>query len=154
MNPEFQHVIDQMEPLLKKLQDSPAYTFDQLKGIPDQGVYVFYENGDAIYVGRSNRIPDRLKEHGAKSSTGASATFALKLLRKKLKDPGGHRPKYPRKVIDTDSGLKEKFAVERDRVREMKVRVVEIKCQKVQYLFEAYAIISLGTTDYNTFDTY
>lgn len=153
MRPEFSKFADQLEPILVELLDSPTFSLSDLDDVPKKGVYVFYENDAPIYVGRTNRMRERLKEHGAKSSRGESATFALKLLRKKLDDPGRHHPKYPRKVIDSDPGLKEKFAAERERVRNMRVRVIKIESQELQHLFEAYAIICLGTTEYNSFKT-
>ncbi len=103
--------------------------------------------------GRSNRVRSRIREHGANSSRSESATFALKLLRKELDDRGGHSPKYSRKKIDECPDLKSNFAKKRKLAREMQFQVVEIKCQQLQYLFEAYAIICLETTGYNSFIT-
>ena len=69
MNPDFQKIIDQMDPLLKELKTSSPHTIeDGLRNLPRKGVCAFYENGKAIYVGRSNRIRDRIREHGAESS--------------------------------------------------------------------------------------
>ena len=151
MRPEFQEITDKLEPLLVELLTSPKLKLGQLATVPDNGVYVFYEHNEPIYVGRSNRMPKRIREHGAESSKHGAATFALKLLRKKLDDPGGHSPKYARKKIEECFG--EQYAEERNRVRKMQFQVIEIKNQRVQYVFEAYAIISLGTTEYNSFVT-
>ena len=151
MRPEFQKIAAKMEPLLEKLQASPKLTLDQLKSIPDKGGYVFYECDKPIYVGRSNNLGRRIREHSADSSKNESATFALKLLRKQLGNPGGHSPKYSRKKIV--ECFKDKFAEQRNRVRDMQFQVIPIECQRVQYVFEAYAIISLGTTEYNSFVT-
>ena len=76
MNPEFKKIMDQMEPLLAKLKESCQYSFDEVKGycdIPNKGVYVFYENDEPIYVGRSNGIRSRIKNHGDKNSTHKQA---------------------------------------------------------------------------------
>jgi excinuclease UvrABC nuclease subunit len=59
-----------------------ALTVDtSMPTIPSKGVYVFYEDNKPIYVGRSNRMRKRIKEHFAISSTHHSATFAFKLAR-------------------------------------------------------------------------
>ena len=153
MNTEFQKITKKMEPLLDELLASPKMTLDQLREVPDKGVYIFYENDKPVYVGRSNRVRNRIKEHGADSSGHESATFALKLLRKDLNDPGGHSPKYSRKTIVDCPELNQQFAEKRKLVQEMQFQVVAISDHPTQYIFEAYAIISLGTTEFNSFET-
>ena len=56
MNAEFQAIIDQMEPLLTWLRRFEPLTWDNLRSLPQQGVYVFYDNDRPIYTGRSRRI--------------------------------------------------------------------------------------------------
>ena len=81
MPSSFQKIIDEMEPLLQALQASTSHSAeDDLRNLPQKGVYVFYENGRAIYVGQSNRIRDRIREYGAKSSRHKLATLACKLM--------------------------------------------------------------------------
>ena len=36
----------------------------------------------------------------------------------------------------------------------MPIRAVEIEDQRVQTVFEIYAVLALGTTKYNTFETH
>ena len=47
-----------MESLLNKLKTSKAIKVDVhgLGSVPKQGVYVFYEGGKALYIGRSNNM--------------------------------------------------------------------------------------------------
>ena len=69
MRSGFQKIVDLMEPLFQALLASPPHTVENgLRNLPQRGVYAFYENGRAIYVGRSNRIQPRIREHGAESS--------------------------------------------------------------------------------------
>ena len=60
MNARFQEIVDQMEPLLEELRRSDLLTWDHLKEVPQQGVYVFYEGDRPIYTGRS-RLRYRLQ---------------------------------------------------------------------------------------------
>ena len=79
------------------------------------------------------------------------ATFAIKRLRETVDIPADYSP-----TNSTTALIKRysrEFEVERGKIKEMPFRVVKIEDQRVQYLFEAYAIISLGTTKYNTFET-
>ena len=151
MNAEFQKVIEQMEPFLKTLKDCQPFTWSNLRDIPPKGVYVFYENGEAIYVGRSNRMRQRIREHGANSSRHESATFAFKLLREAIGEPESHQSNKTRKELQ-ELHPKE-YEEQRLRIRNMTVRAVDIEDQLVQTIFETYAILALGTTQYNTFHT-
>ena len=94
MNAEFQKIINQMEPLLRKLRCSDPRTVENLKGVPQRGVYVFYEGDKPFYTGRSRRIRQRIYEHGGTSSRHESATFAFKLFREAIGEPEGHSSKY------------------------------------------------------------
>ena len=152
MNPDFQKIIDQMEPLLQQLITSSPHTLeDGLRNLPRKGVYAFYENGQTIYVGRSNRILDRIREHGAESSRHESATFAYKLMLDGVGKQGGHSSELSRQ--DLQEKYEDKYHEQRNRIREMEVRTVEIDDQRVQAVLEIYSILALGTTKYNSFQT-
>ena len=111
-------------------------------------MYVLYERGEPIYVGRSNRMRDRIREHGADGSDRYSATFAFKLLREKLGEPEG----TAKEIAEAHS---EEFRRQRERVRAMTFRAVPIEDQLEQHLFETYTILELGTyPEYNDFDTH
>ena len=152
MDPAFQKIIEQMEPLLKELQNGSAQTIEGgLRGLPRKGIYAFYEKGKAIYIGRSNRIRDRIREHGAESSRHESATFAFKLMLEEVGEQGGHASQLSRQ--DLQKKYEDNYKGQRQRIREMEVRTVAIEDQKVQAVFEIYAILALGTTKYNSFHT-
>ena len=151
MNVEVQAIIDQMEPLLTRLRCCDPLTWDNLRSLPQQGVYVFYENDKPIYAGRSRRIRQRIREHGGESSRHESATFAFKLFREALGEPEGHSSKYTRRQLQDQ--YPEEYASQRQRVRSMRIRAVEINDPLVQTVFEIYAIIALDTTHYNKFHT-
>ena len=151
MNAEFQAIIEKMEPLLENLKSCQPFTWDNLRDLPQKGVYVFYEDDKPVYTGRSNGMRQRIRQHGADSSRHGSATFAFKLLLEKIGEPGNHRSSAPRKELEERHS--EEYAKQRRRIREMTIRVVQIEDQQRQAIFEIYAILALGTTCYNTFYT-
>ena len=139
-------------PCFRKLLNSSPHTIENgLRNLPRKGVYAFYENGEAIYVGRSNRIRDRIREHGAESSKHESATFAYKLMLEEVGEQGGHSSQLSRH--DLQNQYEDKYRGQRKRIREMEVRTVAIEDQRVQAVLEIYAILALGTTKYNSFQT-
>ena len=151
MNARFQEIVNKMEPLLEKLRCSDLLTWDDLRRVPQHGVYVFYEGDMPIYTGRSRRMRERIREHGARSSRHESATFALKLLRDAIGEPEGHSSEYTRPQLQEK--YPDEYAAQRERVRNMRFRVVEIEDPVVQTVFEPYATLALATTQFNTFHT-
>jgi hypothetical protein len=79
MNDEFRQIIEQMSVLLEKLISSPLRSRENLSNLPQRGIYVFYEDGQAICVGRTNRMRERIMEHGRQGSTHNNAPFAFNL---------------------------------------------------------------------------
>ena len=136
-----------MEPLLEKLLACELHTQDDPKSIPPcQGIYVFYEKGKPIYVGRTKNMRKRIRGYIAPS---AGATFAIKLLRENVDIQTDYSTEN-----STATLLKrfpKEFGEQRDKVKCMLVRFVEIEDVNVQYIFEVYATLALGTTRYNTF---
>lgn len=153
MNADFQRYCDQLPKLMEQLQKEPLLPPIDLPSIPGQGIYVFYEDNTPIYVGRSNNMRRRIKEHCAASSTHYSATFAFKLAKRKAGKKGVDLNRT-QKSLAKDLAFANIFSEERRRVSKMYVRVVEIEDQITQYLFEAYAVLELGTKEYNDFWTH
>ena len=148
MTKRFWEAIDKMRTLMEELQNEKRYKWDEYKEAPRRGVYVFYENGKPIYVGRSNNMSRRIREHGAESSARYSATFAFKLLRKALKCPKGSRSQIEKDYMD-------EYRQQRERVRAMTFRAVSVSGQLEQTLFETYAVLEMGTAPrYNDFKTH
>ena len=148
MDTVYWKAIEKMKPLMGKLKESEQRSCQDYGDAPQHGIYVFYENGEPIYVGRSNKMRRRIQEHGADSSDWHSATFALKLLREALNYPKG-------KAEDIAKDNKEEYRRQRERVRAMTFRAVSITDQLEQTLFETYTIIEMGiASKYNDFETH
>ena len=148
MNQAFRKKVEKLELLMSELRCSRLRDWDDRTELPGGGVYVFYEKGLPLYVGRSRNLKRRITEHGAKSSRIESATFAFKLLRRKIGQPEGHDSPLTRKQIQ--DSYNDEYARQRERIRRMQFHVVEINDDEEQVLFELYASIALST-EYNSF---
>ncbi len=76
---DFQNLVNQLPQILEFLVHSPLKPWGYLGTLPQKGIYVFYENDTPIYVGRTNRMRSRLKEHGSPSSGHNKAPFAFNM---------------------------------------------------------------------------
>ena len=152
MDIEFKKLIEQMPQLLSNLKKKKPLEMNNLDGIPTHGVYVFYEKNKPIYVGRSNRLKSRIREHYRESSTHDSATFAFNLAKEEMGI--NQRTPITRKELEKAPGFDRAFYEARLRVKEMEVRVVQIDDQATQALFEIYAVLALKTRRYNNFRTH
>jgi len=153
MNNEFKRLVDQLPGLLERLVRSPLIPWSNLDNLPKSGIYVFYEDEKPIYVGRTNRMKDRIREHGRQRSKHNSAPFAFNLAKKVAKEKGLNVSKF-RAKLEGDSNFANLFSDAKERVSKMSVRVIEINDPIIQTLFEVYASVSLQTTEYNDFDTH
>jgi len=152
MNNEFKELVDQLPSLLEQLLNSPLKPWGNLGSLPQKGIYVFFERGHPVYVGRTNRMGERIKEHGRRSSIN-SATFAFKLAKEAAKRKEIDLSKQ-RVELAEDPNFAKLFSEAKERVSRMSVRVIEIDAPIIQTLFEVYASIALKTTKYNDFDTH
>ena len=46
----FEGIVARMEPLLEQLQNSLPYNAPTYKGLPEKGIYVFFERGAPMYI--------------------------------------------------------------------------------------------------------
>jgi hypothetical protein len=153
MTDEFNEYIKRMPILLNDLQGKPLLNRNELKDIPKSGIYVFYRDGKPLYVGRSNRMKQRIQEHGRPSSDHYSATLAFNIAKEKVGYKRSEHRLATRGEFEKAPGFEKAFFLARKQVAEMQVRVIEIKDQIEQALFEIYAHLALNTK-YNDFDTH
>ena len=118
--------------------------------LSSQTVASMSEGKKALYVGRSNQIRERIGTHGRKSATQEQANFAFRLMAKKYHLDIGHSATVSRSQIAKKYAAE--FREQKQKVREMTIRAVEITDDTVSYFFEAYAILALGTTEFNKFE--
>jgi hypothetical protein len=148
----FNEFVQRMPELLRSLEESEAFEVANMTGaIPKSGVYVFYENDRPMYVGRSNSMRSRILRHGRQSSGHNQATFAFILAKEQMKVD--KKTSTTREELERAPGFDQAFFEARQRVREMRIRVIPIDDQIVQALFEIYAALALKTP-YNDFGTH
>ena len=151
------NAVGRMPTLLQCLRDSNLRdrTF---RGFPQRGIYVFYENGCPIYVGRTNRMNDRILEHGRRSSPHNSASFAFLLAVEQAEAQGIDCANRSRSELENYPAFAPLFDAAKKRVRQMGIRFVAIDDAIEQTLFEVYAAPALGTTrqqgGYNDFENH
>ncbi|MHB8086051.1 MAG: GIY-YIG nuclease family protein [Dehalococcoidia bacterium] len=153
MYKKFEEYTDEMENLLRQLKSSKLMSAKDLQDIPSQGIYVLYEKSRPIYVGRSNRMRQRLKEHGQDRSTHNSATFAFKLAKESAVELGIN-VKRMRSILEKDPKFSKLFGQAKRRVAKMRFRFIPIVDQVSQTLFEVYTILKLRTFKNNDFKTH
>ena len=146
MNTKFKEIIDQFPLKMEKIKNSPVITINDLNNIPKRGIYVFYENDIPIYVGRSERLKSRLKEHSQQSSGHTSATFAFNIAKQDAKKADIDINRQ-RKDLEHDPEFANIYRAAKERVAKMQIRVIGIEDPIEQTLFEVYVSLELGTNN-------
>ena len=157
MDPKFASLVDRLHPAFLTLTNRVPVTGG---GNPDygravRGVYLFTEAGYHLYVGRSNRLLARYRNHWMPNKTEREAAFAFKLAREMTGFTKAAYKKGPgsRKELALDPGFIVAFSAAKARVRAMEYRWVDETDPTCQCLLEIYAAVTLGTP-YNDFDTH
>ncbi len=153
----FEDIVARMQPLLEQLQTGQAYRAPTYQGLPEKGIYVFYEDGVPMYVGRvgstsKQGMRKRIRQHTIESAGHNQAVFAFRLLQEKLGVATGHEAELSREALAQK--YEREFKEMKERVHYMDVRAVEIRDSVIQTVFEVYASLELKTTRYNNFDTH
>jgi len=156
VHPRFKATIESLNPLFRALVEMPPLNKEPLpRDLPMQGIYLFSEGEEHLYVGRSNNVRNRYGQHCRLGSQHNQAVFAFKIARK---ETGNVKPVYKqgegsRKALAADPNFDEAFQKAKERVRAMDFRCIEVRDQKQQTLLEIYCAIALDST-YNDFDTH
>ena len=153
MDGNFSVLVEKLPTLMFQLSSSQLRPWSNLGDLPPKGIYVFYEDNVPIYVGRTNRIRKRIKEHGQLSSGHNKAPFAFNIAKKEAKALGIELT-ATRDILNQNTEFVELFLNAKKRVSNMSLRVVEIHDPIVQTIFEVYASMELETDDYNSFENH
>ena len=155
MNEKFQAFIESLEPSYRLLlRMAPVTILTLPSDIPQAGIYLLSENDNHLYVGRSNRIRQRLQEHCRPSSNNNTAPFAFRLAREATGlIKASYMEKGSRTHLESIPEFQAEFMKAKDRIRKMSVRVVSEPNPLRQALLEMYVAICLETP-HNDFDTH
>jgi hypothetical protein len=155
MNPTFRSHIDTLPSGLDRLLAMKPETVSSLsKQVPRRGIYLFSEGSRHLYVGRSNRLRQRVCNHGKPTATWRQAAFAFRLAREATgKTKASYRPEGSRQELMKDPVFLAAFQQAKARIAQMDVRYVEEADPIRQCLFEIYVAVTLGTP-HNDFDNH
>jgi predicted GIY-YIG superfamily endonuclease len=143
MKGNFTDLVARMEPMLDELLRSEQTKVSDCKKMPEKpGVYLLSENGENLFVGRAKSLRKRMAQHGARSHY--SASFALKLARKKTNRLSNYKPENGAKTLMKDEGFKAAFLSMVARVKKMDAHHIVEPSDHLQYLFEMYASLQLN----------
>ncbi|MFA5267954.1 MAG: hypothetical protein WC379_08275 [Methanoregula sp.] len=146
MNARFQKSLELLPVYMDQLNNSKIYSREDSRLFPDKGIYAFFENGNALYVGCTDRMKERVKEHGRLGSRHNSATFAFILAKEEAeKSPKKIDLEQDRDVLERDPAFKPIYDEMKERVSKMQIKVVEVEDPVEQTFFEVYAALELGT---------
>ena len=158
--PEFENIIAILPQCLRELKEADPIMMDTStqrrslrSAVPGSaGVYVLYEDDKPMYVGRSDRLADRLLEHGQPGNGPESATFAFNLayLKWRPETEFANVTRQERQAFKLAPEYDTFFDKSKERVRRMCVRAVEIEHPVEQAVFELYAHVKLETP-FNSF---
>ena len=155
MDPNFKVFVESLEPKFHQLIQMPPVKYQQLpRNLPKKGLYLFSENDNHLYVGRTNRLRDRLREHCMPSGTHFSATFAFRIARKETGYvKASYKTKGSRAELVNDSVFGTAFLEAKERISKMDIRFIEETDPVSQALLEIYVATVLGTP-YNAFENH
>jgi len=156
MHEAFANLIEGLHPKHEQLRRmTPCRGGALPKIMPKQGVYLFSEGAEHLYVGRSNNIRGRYGRHCNPGATYRMAAFAFKLAREMT----GRMIASYKPGADSRSGLMldpefvAAFKEAKARIRRMDFRFVEETDQNAQALLEIYCTLALAAR-YNDFNTH
>lgn len=155
MNPIFLQAVESLEPTFQKLISSKPVKFDQLPSLmPERGIYLFSDEDSHLYVGRTNRLRNRLRAHCSTISTHNTAAFAFRIARHKTgRLRASYRKEGSRASLMQDEDFAAEFRAAKQRISEMNIRYVEETDPIRQTLLEVYVAVVLQTP-FNDFDNH
>lgn len=133
-----------LEASFLKLLKSEPFTFRTMPAkLPKAGIYLFSDEGEHLYVGRTSSMRRRLQQHCRPSSSDNSSPFAFRLAREiRGVERASYKTKGSRKELLLDPEFLAAFMESKKRVSAMKIRVLEEQDDVRQTLLEVY--IALG----------
>ncbi len=155
MNEEFRKHIERLEAAYQRLRSmSPVSVRSLPANVPEAGVYLFFNEDTAWYVGRSNRMRKRLQAHCRRSAGHNTATLAFRLAREATgKTKATYSQKGSRAALENDPHFREVFGRQKERIGGLDLRYVQEADPVRQALLEIYVALA-SRAKYNDFDTH
>lgn len=154
MHPRFQNFVESLETKFQQLITVQPVKYHELpRDLPKKGVYLFSEGNNHLYVGRTNRLRDRLRGHCVPSATHYTATFAFRIAREKTGFKATYKTEGSRADLVSHKVFGPAFMEAKERILRMDIRYIEEDDPISQALLEIYVATVLGTP-HNDFDTH
>ena len=155
MHESFKRYTDAIHGSYERLMEMQPVTIPALpKSAPSNCIYLFSEAAQHMYVGRTRRLRQRMRQHSTPGARHNQAVFAFRLAREATGNTeAAYTPDGSRAALLADSNFATAFSDAKERVRRMDVRYVEETDPLRQALLEIYVAVVLGTP-YNDFDTH
>ena len=155
MNPSFARLVESLEPKFQALVKMVPVTYRTLpRQLPTGAIYLFSDGCKHLYVGRTNRLRQRLRGHCVPSGTHFTATFAFRLARGATgKLTASYSKAESRPALLNNRAFASAFADAKRRIASMDLRFDAESNPTLQALREIYAATVLHTP-YNDFNTH
>jgi predicted GIY-YIG superfamily endonuclease len=155
MDPGFTDLIESLEPRFRALLGMAPVKYGTLpREMPTRGIYLFSEGADHLYVGRTNRLRERLRGHCVPSGSHFTATFAFRMARVATdRTVASYSKSDSRAELVKGAAFAAAFEGAKRRIASMDLRYVEEPDPTRQALLEIYAATILKTP-YNDFDNH
>jgi hypothetical protein len=136
--------VENAKTLFAALEREPLLPIAGTKFPAKEAIYVFYLEGQAVHVGRTRNLKNRLRGHVSNSHYSASFAF------KRARGSTGKMPTYKkgegRGDLLKDPVFAEAFEKALAQVKGMQVRHLSVEDPIDQYLLELYAAMRLETS--------
>jgi predicted GIY-YIG superfamily endonuclease len=151
----FKQFVENLHPCFERLMQKPPLKMAALPSkLPEKCIYLLSEGRNHLYVGRTRRLRQRLRQHSIEAAQHNQAVFAFKLARGATgRLTAAYSTKGSRKAMCAEPAFAEAFQQAKARVRNMDLRFVEEADPTRQALLEIYASVVLRTK-YNDFNTH
>lgn len=155
MDAEFMSLLETLEPKYRALVAMTPVRYGTLpRVLPIRGIYLFSEDTNHLYVGRTNRLRQRLRSHCAPSGSHFTATFAFRIARETTGQiAASYSNSGSRAELLKDAKFASAFDAAKRRIASMDIRFVEESDPTRQALLEIYTATILKTP-FNDFDNH
>jgi predicted GIY-YIG superfamily endonuclease len=155
MDAGFREYVESLHAAFERLTTmKPVSATNLPKLLPHECVYLFSENGRALYVGRTRKLRQRIRNHCGSASGHNQAVFAFRLVREQTgMVKASYSSETSREALLRNTEFAALFGQAKTRISRMDLRYVEEPDPLRQALLEIYASFVLKTP-YNDFDTH
>jgi hypothetical protein len=155
MHPIFAAVANELDPKFQALLSMAPVRYGRLpRHLPERAIYLFSEGDQHLYVGRTNRLRQRLRGHCIPSATHFTATLAFRMARQVT---GLTQATYTtdgsRAALVDHEVFGPQFIMAKQQISQMELRYVEETDPVRQALLEIYTAVVLKTP-HNDFDNH